>query len=304
MAMKTVLKRIGLVLGGLVLLVLVGVVAAMAVSKHRIARTWSVTPKPVAIPTDPAMIAEGQRLYAVFGCIECHGQNLAGREAFSHPLIGAFYGPNLTPAKSSRVSKFSGLDWVRAIRHGVRPDGSSIVFMLSDELNHLSDRDLGAIIAYAKSVPPVEVQQPPQDLKPMVHVLNALNILPLVAAARIDHEAVRPADPPPAATAEFGEHLAKATCVGCHGQTMSGGAIPGAPPSVPVPSNLTPHQETGLAHWTFADFDRAMRTGKRPDGTALNEFMPWKNFRQLNQDEMAALWAYLQQLPAKPFGGR
>jgi mono/diheme cytochrome c family protein len=302
--MKKVLKWVGLALGGLVVLVLVGVVAAIAVSKHKIAATWSVTPKPVVIPTDPEMIAEGKRLFTARGCADCHGENLAGKLAIADPMLGAFYGPNITQAKGTRVSTFSDLDWVRAIRHGVRPDGSSILLMPSDEFNRLSDRDIGAIIAYAKSAAPVEGQQPPHEMKPLLHVLNALKVLPLVAAARIDHNAARPPDLAPAATAEFGEHLAKATCVGCHGQTLSGGALPGAPSSLPIPRNLTPDKETGLGKWTFADFERAMRTGKRPDGSQLNEFMPWKNLSHLTPDEMTALWTYLQKQPAKPFGGR
>lgn len=302
--MKKALKWVGLILGGLVVLVLVAVVAAVAVSKHKMAATWNVTPKPVTIPTDPEMIAEGKRLFIARGCADCHGQNLAGKVAISDPMLGTFYGPNLTPAKGSLASTFADVDWVRAIRHGVRPDGSSILLMPSDEFNRLSDRDIGAIIAYAKSTPPVEGQQPAHEVKPLVHVLNALNVFPLVSAVRIDHNAARPPDLAPAATAEFGEHLAKASCVGCHGQNLSGGALPGAPPSLPVPRNLTQDKETGLGKWTFADFDRAMRTGKRPDGTELKEFMPWKNFSQLNQDEMTALWAYLQKQPAKPFGGR
>jgi hypothetical protein len=70
---------------------------------------------------------------------------------------------------------------------------------------------------------------------------------------------------------------------------------------VPPTSNLTP---TGIGHWTRDDFARALREGKRPDGTELNTFMPWKIFAGLTDDEVAALWSYLQTVPPKEFGGR
>lgn len=80
--------------------------------------------------------------------------------------------------------------------------------------------------------------------------------------------------------------------------------MPGMPPSIPAPLNITFDEATGLGKWTRADFDRAMREGRRPDGAELNAFMPWKNFALLTDTEMDALWAYLQTVPKKPFGQR
>jgi hypothetical protein len=47
-----------------------------------------------------------------------------------------------------------------------------------------------------------------------------------------------------------------------------------------------------------------IRTGVRPDGTTINEFMPWKVYANMNDTELKALYAFFKSLPPKPFGGR
>ena len=80
----------------------------------------------------------------------------------------------------------------------------------------------------------------------------------------------------------------------------SGGPIPGAPPELPTPLNLTP-DATGLQGWSYEQFQRAVTTGVRKNGQTLNQFMPRTKFDEI---EAKALWAYLSTLPARPFGGR
>jgi hypothetical protein len=63
--------------------------------------------------------------------------------------------------------------------------------------------------------------------------------------------------------------------------------------------------ETGLGQWTEADFVRALRTGQRPDQTAINpKAMPWPVLGQMTDTELSALWLYLQSVPAKSHGNR
>jgi hypothetical protein len=92
-------------------------------------------------------------------------------------------------------------------------------------------------------------------------------------------------------------------CVGCHGEHLSGGPIPGAPSSIPIPANITKH-DTGIKDWTFADFDRLITQGVKKNGNKLNPFMPIEAFGKMNEVEKQALWAFLQSLPPAPFGGR
>jgi len=61
---------------------------------------------------------------------------------------------------------------------------------------------------------------------------------------------------------------------------------------------------SGIGAWSEADFIRAMRTGMRPDGRVLNTSMPWPYYAQMTDDELRALWRFLQALPARSTGSR
>jgi hypothetical protein len=89
----------------------------------------------------------------------------------------------------------------------------------------------------------------------------------------------------------------------CHGEHLSGGPIPGAPASLPVPLNLTP-DESGLRDWSYEDFDRLLTTGVRRNGQALEPFMPYESFARYDEVQKRALWSFLQSLPPTPFGQR
>ena len=89
----------------------------------------------------------------------------------------------------------------------------------------------------------------------------------------------------------------------CHGQLLSGGAIPGAPSSTPVPSNLT-SDASGLQAWTFDDFERLLTTRRRRNGKALDPFMPTDAFAKYDSMQMHALWSYLRSIPPRPIGQR
>jgi hypothetical protein len=127
-------------------------------------------------------------------------------------------------------------------------------------------------------------------------------MIPIDVARRIDHAHIEKA-PPPTPDAAYGKYLAR-LCTGCHGEHLSGGPIPGAPPDMPVPLNLTP-DKTGLAGFTLDDFKQVLRTGKRKqDGRQLADMMPVESFGQFDDVEMQALFSYLQALPATAFGKR
>ena len=302
--MRRVLKWVGISLGVVVVLGLLGIGAAVVTFKRAVARVFEVPTERVAIPTDEASIAEGKRLMSARGCAECHGEDLGGKFAIEDPMIGRIWAPNISPGKGSVVAGFKDEDWVRAIRHGVKPDGTPVVLMPADEYFHLSDRELGGIIAWAKAAPAVDRPVRDHELTPLFYVLTATRIFPLIAAERMDHTAPRPQAVEPEVSPRFGDYLATIQCRGCHGETLGGGPIPGAPPGLPVPANLTPDDATGLGKWSREEFTRALREGKRPDGRDLDPFMPWKVFSHLDDTEIAALWAYLQTVPAKPFGSR
>lgn len=296
--MKRFLKWTGIVLVSLVVLVAAAVGVMVAISMSRESTTYSVDVAAIEIPTDEESLQEGERLYVSRGCAECHGADGAGHvvmDAAPARLVGS----NLTVVTQGWEVE----DHVRAIRHGVRPDGSPIVFMPSHELHGMSDAHVGRIIAHYTHLPRRESSLPPSEVRLLGRVLHAAGVFPLYSAELIDHDAPIPRAPEPGETVEYGEYLAVG-CTGCHGQTFSGGPIPGAPPELGVPANLTPH-ESGLRGWTREQFATAMRTGVRPDGRQMESAqMPWRVFARMDDVELNALFAYLSQLPPREFGNR
>lgn len=302
--MKKLLKWLGLGLAGLVGLLIVAIAGVYLLSSMQLNKSYAVEPEPVAVPTAAAAIAEGQRQYTTHGCGDCHGPDGAGALVIDDPLFGRISGSNLTPGAGGIGQSYSNLDWVRAIRHGVAPDGRPLLVMPSHEYNPLNDDDLGAMMAYLKSMPPVDNQPPANTVGLLGRILLVTGLVPVLPAGRINHTAPRPTAVARGATVEYGYYLSQ-SCIGCHGEGLSGGPIPGLPPEPPLPRNLTPDAATGLGNWSQEDFLVAIREGQRPDGTAINpKAMPWPSFKLMTDEELQALWLYLRSVPAQPYGNR
>lgn len=302
--MKKVVKWIAIVLAGLIGLVVVAVIGMYVISGGRINKSYNVQPAAVTVPTDAGAIAEGKRLFTTRGCADCHGADAAGTIMEDDPALGRLVASNLTAGQGGVGGSYTDADWVRAIRHGIGPDGKSLFVMPSNEFYTIDDNDLGALIAYIKSAPAVDNVLPESTAGPIARALIVTGAFPLLPAEIIDHDAPRPAPVAKTASVEFGAYLAQ-TCVGCHGAGLSGGPMPGVPAEPPFPANLTPDPATGLGQWQEVDFVRAMREGKRPDGSIIDpKAMPWPALGQMTDVEMSALWLYLHSLPAKPEGSR
>lgn len=301
MGVNKLLKVAASVLGGLVVVGAVAVTTVVVKSNGEFKKTYAVTPRPVAIPTDAAGIARGKHLAETRGCNDCHGKDYAGAKVIEDGAMGRVFAPNLTPGKGSRVGSFKDEDWVRAIRHGVGPDGHGLFVMPSFEYSHFGDDDLGALIAFMKTVAPVDRDRVPIELGPVSRALVAFGKMKF-AAAEIDHANVRPATVPVGPTVEFGRYVAT-SCTGCHGANFSGGKIDIGPPSWPQAANLTAHAESNLAKWSESDFINTVRTAKRPDGTDLDPVMP-RAFGQMNDIELKALYAFFKSLPPVAKGVR
>ncbi len=257
-----------------------------------LARTYVVNDPPLALARDADTLAHGAHLFATRGCADCHGGDARGKLVFEAGPVMKIVGPNLTPGG---VLKGVSADQIAAaIRHGVKPDGHPMVFMPSPEFSAMSDGDVGAIAAWLQSLP-ADGHDPGQwEIRPLGRVLYALGKLPLLPAETIDHTPRSRSAPAIAATAEYGQYVAEG-CKGCHGASLAGQHVPGTPPDFPSSQNLTP---AAIGHWTSADFRRALREGKRPDGSAINTFMPWQAYSKMSDVEIDALWAYLQTIPA------
>ncbi len=294
--MKKVAKWAGIVFAGLAGVLVVAAALVFFLSQNRINRTYAIQVETLTIPTDADALARGEHLAVTRGCTDCHGANLAGAPFFDDPAIGKLYASNLTPGKGGVGRTYEDEDWVRAIRHGVRPDGKPLLFMPAQEFYYLSDEDLGALIAYLKTIPAVDNEPDEDAVGPLGRILFLAGQLPLIPAELIDHDGPRPAAPPPGVTAEYGRYLAVG-CAGCHGQDFAGGPIPGMPPGTPPAANLTPAGH--LSQWSEADFINTLRTGVTPKGEKLSPIMPFSSIGAMTDDELKAIFLFLQSLPRK-----
>jgi cytochrome c553 len=300
------LRRILLVTGASAgALVLLACAYVYARSEYRIRRRYPVPSEPpLALRKDSATLARGHHLAtATAVCVVCHGEDLAGKVYSDAGPVFRVVGPNLTRGRGGRGGRIRGasdVDWEHALRHGVHPNGTSLVIMPAEVYTHLSDSDATALLSYLRSLPPIDRTLPRTRFGPIGRfLLTKPSFTALVAekTPRIAHVAATPAD----TSLAYGEYLADiAGCRGCHGLHLSGGRVLG-PPGTPPAANLTPR---GLSGWSEADFVRTIRTGRRPSGTALDPFMPWPILGRMTDAELSAIWRYLQSVPPEEFGNR
>jgi mono/diheme cytochrome c family protein len=298
---KKVLKWVGIVLGILVGLVLLAALGLNMKTRMQVNKTYEVQVEALTIPTEAESLAHGEHLATIL-CMECHGDDLGGNPSFAIiPGMAKIGTPNVTSGTGGAVGEFSDADWVRVLRHGVLPEGRSVFLMPANEFYYLSDADLGDLLAYVKSVPPVEraIPDPPSTFTFLGGVVYGAGMFgDLLRAGSIDH-VNRPANYPKAGvTAEYGKYLVDTNgCRSCHGDQLAGGKP--SDPASPLAPNLTPGGE--LTAWEEADFIRALRTGVALSGHELDpRFMPWTYKGRMTDEELQAIWAYLESLPALP----
>ncbi len=304
--MRPIVKKILFGLGGVVGVVVLGggafVWSRVAAFDASLERVYDVPIPEVQASKDAAVVARGEHLaMSLAGCAhaDCHGKDLAGGATIEAGPLGHTTGPNITGVGLGAA--YSDGELMRLIEHGLRKDGRSVRFMPSHEINWLPEDDILAVISYVRSVPDVQQAAGTTEVGLLGKILDRQDKFVWDVARHIDHDNIEKA-PPPAPTAEYGRHIGK-LCQGCHGATFGGGPIPGAPPDMPVPANVTPH-ETGLAGWTYEEYTKFCDTGIKRNGEQVDPFMPLQALANLDDAERKALFAYMTSLPPKPFGSR
>ncbi|MCB1448746.1 MAG: c-type cytochrome [Nitratireductor sp.] len=264
----------------------------------------------IAVPHDTmaeTLVERGEYLVrGPMGCGNCHtplgpdgpvaGQELAGRLVEKNEQFTAI-APNITPA--SRIATWSDSELARAIREGIRPDGSVIgPPMPFTFYRGLSDDDVAAIVAFLRTVPAVENE-------PGKSVYN----IPLPPAYGPPVTTV--AAPKRDATAEYGAYLAGpvAHCLECHSPMTpngpdltrlgQGGFEFHGPWGISVAPNIT-SGEDGIAGYSDADLRMMITQGKRPDGSAMMPPMPYGYLAKFTDGDLDAVIAYLRTLPPLP----
>ncbi len=276
---------------GMIVLALFSVLMLVGMVKAYAPRTAPVPD--LTVSRTPEQIARGQHLANSF-CASCHSTTnelpLTGGvdlgKDFPMPL-GTFVSANLTPA--GPLQSWSDGEIFRAIRNGVDRDGRVLFAMSGARGRHLGDDDIKAVIAYLRSQPAVtnDTQQPLDQFSPLALILVGAGMIP-EGEPPIMQAIDMPAKGP---TAEFGKYiLSYQDCVLCHGANLTGGE-PGQ--LAPVGPNLSV-----IKGWTQEQFITTLRTGVDPNGHLLNgKLMPWQNIGRMDDEELAAVYAYMTSLP-------
>jgi len=283
----------------IVLLLVLVIAAGVQLGERRKVRKIDIAVKPVPYATDAQSLERGKYLFESRGCVDCHGANGAGRDFVKNDSVH-LAGANITSA--GVTGSYKPEDWVRIIRHGVKPNGQPALVMPSEDYNRFTDYDLAALVAYSRSLPPVTGGEAVIKLPLPARVAYGFGAIP-EAAEKINHS-LPPAQPIAAAVnAQHGAYVAN-MCIGCHGEHLSGGKIPGGPPQWPAAANITPGEGTSMKTYKdSAAFVAMLRSGKRPDGTAI-QVMPFESLAKINDVDAQALYEFLKTVPPRAAGGR
>lgn len=245
-------------------------------------------------------------------CAMCHSERawdqpgappVAGR-AFAGQImqddsLARIVAPNLTPDRETGAGRWSDDMLARAIREGVGHDGRALnPQMWYSSFRALSDDDVAAVVVYLRSLPPVRNALPPTRMTEKRRASLEADLEPLTTPV----PAVVTTD-----ARERGHYLAKlADCTGCHTSWYSSrqpGLLSGGNRIVrgtrsAWSTNITP-DSSGIGGWDRATFIEVVRTGK---GGILDPIMPWVVFRNLSDDDLAAIFTFLQSMaPASHF---
>jgi cytochrome c553 len=246
------------------------------------------------IPRDSLSLARGEHLAVTRGCMQCHGQDLGGQVLVDQLLLGRIVAANLT----EKAATYSDTAFVRAIRYGIKPGGTSVLVMPSAMFTYLSDDDLAAIIGFIRAQPRVTRALPSTS----VRILGRFGLSTGKFWADADSVHASAGRQPPAAgdTAALGAYIAHTSCTECHGQDLRGSQFAGNAPALAIVGAYSLGQFTGL-----------LRTAASPDGLKLvvmAEVIRGR-FRYFTDAEIAALYTYLHSLgtaspPASTTGAR
>jgi mono/diheme cytochrome c family protein len=306
--MKKILKWTGLIL----LFIIAGLSVTVALRQHL--KYDAPYPK-ITASTDTAVIARGRHLVLGPGhCVDCHsktknvdsvlklGQDpvLSGGFEFDLPF-GKFYTRNLTPDKETGIGNMTDGEIARVLRYSVKKNGESVLPFMP--FQNMSDEDLTAIISYLRSLKPVQNPVPDHDYNVMGMVIKAFMIKP-----------AGPSETPKSAvwrdtTANYGKHMvmAVANCNECHTKRNSIGDYVGKPlaggtefeeegqPTLVSP-NLTPDPSGRIFDWTQEMFIKRFRMGK----LIKHSHMPWESYGRMTDDELKAIYNYLQTVEPVP----
>ncbi|MFM9926456.1 c-type cytochrome [Variovorax sp. H27-G14] len=263
-----------------------------------------------------ALIDKGRQLAIAADCMACHtapaslglpggGKPFAGGYAIESPL-GAIYATNITPSKVAGIGDYTEAEFARALRQGVRRDGSHLYpAMPYTSYTQLSDDDTGALYAYfMHGVAAVDADAEKTELPFPFSQRWSMAIWNLLF---LDNQRFVP-DATKSAEWNRGAYLAGALghCSACHtprnalmaergGQALAGGAV--GPWYAP---NITSDPVSGIGAWSEQELVQYLRTG-RVEGKAqaaggMAEAVQ-NSLQHLPEPDLRAIAVYLKGTP-------
>jgi mono/diheme cytochrome c family protein len=254
---------------------------------------------------DP-LVKRGEYLVlAVAACVDCHGTakepyvpaedmyslGLGGGGAFRYQPFGVVYSPNLTV-----LQDWTDLEIEQAIRYGVRPDGTMLLPPMPYEAYAaLSEPDMAAIIAYLRSLPPIDNMVPPAELEPGLQRDTIRNLPQEIAITEVPQEGK---------SAAYGQYLGVvvAACGQCHGATLPKGGIDLNAPMTGeqhIYTRFDVFSPPPLRHENLAQLDDTSLLAylgtsiKYQEGVA---FMPLYAYIYLTEQDRQALFLWLRSI--------
>lgn len=262
---------------------------------------------PSVIGDTTGLVTRGEYIVrSVAVCGHCHAQDprnpdgpLSGGMAFRNWRLGTVRASNLTSDPATGLGAWSEAEIMRAVRNGLDRHGRVLAPVMPYAwFSGMSERDALAVARYLRTLEPV------RNVVRQEHNL----IYAIGEALLLEPEAAeQPIAPARAPTAEYGQYLALhvALCADCHTpreglrntpdmeRLFAGTADP--PDGFPAnPRNITPDHSTGIGAWSEQDFVRTLRTGVTPEGRELHPFMPWHQYRRMDEDDLRAIYRYLR----------
>jgi mono/diheme cytochrome c family protein len=310
--MKKILKIIGILL----LIVIVAIAGLLTYVKVALPDVGDAPD--LKVEATPERIERGRYLaHSVTVCLDCHSTRDWSK--FSGPITpgtlgkggdrfdesvgfpGVYFAKNITPFG---ISRYTDGELYRVITTGVNKEGKAIFpVMPYPYYGTMDDEDIYSIIAFVRTLEPVESQMPESTSNfPMNFILNT-----------IPQKGSPTKKPDPTDQLAYGAYMVNASgCIECHTQVdkgqiikelaFSGGREFSFPDSSKVrSSNITPDEETGIGKLTSNEFigkfrayaDSAYTTPDVKPGE-YNSIMPWTMYAHMTEQDLAAIYAYLR----------
>jgi mono/diheme cytochrome c family protein len=294
--LKKILKWTGITL---VVLILGLTITVMARQNMKYERPYPT----ITASADSAVILRGKHL--IFGaahCADCHSKSnadsllklgqevpLTGGFMFDLP-VGKIYSKNITPDKETGIGNYTDAEIARALRYGVHPDGTVVFDFMP--FHNMSDEDMAAIISYLRVQKPIYNKVPDHDLNALGNAVKAFVVKPVGPDREVPAQMTRDT------SAIYGEYLANsvANCGGCHTQRTLSGEFTGEPYAGGndidgfITPNITKDSSGRIFGWSQKNFLDRFHMGKLIPKSP----MPWTSFKRMSDDELKAIYAYLQ----------